>query len=80
MIVQMRTSYASEKGCCHPGDKIDLPEVEAKELLKAGYAELPKKEEPKPIETAVVDVESTTENATTRKGKPGKLDKKPNGV
>ncbi len=39
MKVRMRTQYAGPSGTCGPGKIIDLPQKEARELIKGKYAE-----------------------------------------
>ena len=39
MVVRMRTRYASARGTASPGGTINLPDEEAKALIKGGHAE-----------------------------------------
>lgn len=42
MTVRILTIYAGPLGTFQPGELAELPDAEAKGLLKAGFAEVPK--------------------------------------
>lgn len=38
MRVKLRTTYASQERTAYPGDELDLPESEARELIEGRFA------------------------------------------
>ena len=66
MRVLMRTNYAGPAGACHAGGVIDVSDVEAKTLIKGGFAtEAPPPKVRGPVDKVRGPVEEQTETATT---------------
>lgn len=38
MLIELTTSRATDRGVNHPGDRLDLPEQEARTLIQSGSA------------------------------------------
>jgi hypothetical protein len=72
MKIRLKTLMAGPGGVVRPGEVVDLPGDQARELIAGGFAELAEKPkpEPPPIKTATAEA---PERAVTRpRGKPKK--------
>lgn len=68
MLIKLLAVYASSKGTYKPGMKLDLPEAEASELIKYGYAVAVVNS----VEVAIEAPETETAEIPTAKKKRGK--------
>lgn len=76
MKIELKTILCGPDGNGSPGDKVDLPEDKARDLIRGGFAVAVKSEPVKPVEKAAEVETATMEPVETAIGRRGR---KPRG-